>query len=507
MKNQLRRPLRRGDWIRLAVFAATAFAGTGFTQAAETNAPPAFQSKPPVVTHHSLTVDGALLRYTATAGYLPLENDAGKLQASIFFVAYTRDGVENPATRPITFAFNGGPGASSVWLHLGALGPKRVELAKDGTALPDTPGLVDNDQTWLSFTDLVFVDPVGTGYSRAADGVDAKEFYATEKDIDVAAQFIRRYVTEHERWLSPKFVAGESYGTTRAAALANRLQEQDGLNLRGVILLSSALSFQAFSYDDDNDIAFALALPTFAAAARYHHKADAALADVPPWALNDYLVALARGDTLSDPERQRIAHVLSDMTGLSTSYIEASRLRVSGPRFTKELLRSECHTVGLMDSRVVGSDLTPLGEYPHFDPAFFLVTGPFVAPFNDYVRRELKFTTDRPYEFLSREVNRSWKWFDHGQGYVYVADDLAAALAHDDRLRVFAAAGEYDLTTPWLGQKYVFDHMGLPADRRDHVTFKTYPSGHQIYTDPAARKQLRADVAEFVQSDIPAKSR
>jgi carboxypeptidase C (cathepsin A) len=479
----------------LGIFLATATA-----YGAKTNASPSTTPEPPVVTHHALKVNGRILNYTATAGYLPLKDEDGKLQANIFFVAYTRDDHELLAQRPITFAFNGGPGASSVWLHLGALGPKRVLLADNGLAAPTTYRLVDNDQTWLSFTDLVFVDPIGTGYSRTAPGVDAKQFYNVPKDVEVAARFIRQYVTRYDRWLSPKFVTGESYGTTRAAGLASRLQIADGLNLSGVILLSSALSFQAFSYDDDNDVVFALALPTFTAAATYHQKANAERKEVEQWALTDYLTALARGDTLPGAEQRLIVQQMAKFTGLSTNYIATSRLRVSAARFTKELLRDESRTIGLMDSRVVGVDVTPRGEYSHFDPSFFLVTGPFVATLNDYLRHDLDFETNIPYEFLSEKVNGAWKWIEHGQGYVNVADDLAEAMTRDKHFRVFAAAGEYDLTTPYFGQEYTFDHMALDPSLRPNLTFKLYPAGHQIYTDPTALKELRADVAAFVST-------
>jgi carboxypeptidase C (cathepsin A) len=474
---------------------------TASAWAAETNAPPFPMSEPPVVTDHALKVDGKILNYTVMAGYLPLKNEAGKPQADIFFIAYTRDGVDSPAERPITFAFNGGPGASSMWLHLGGLGPKRVVLADDGLALPATYRLVDNDQTWLGFTDLVFVDPIGTGYSRTVPGVNAEQFYNVPKDVDVASRFIREYATKYKRWLSPKYVVGESYGTTRAAALANHLQTADGLNLTGVILLSSALSFQTFSYDDGNDIAFALAVPTFAAAATYHKKATADLKEAEKWALGDYLMALAKGDTLTKSEEWDVTDQMAKYTGLSTNYIATSQLRVSAARFAKELLRSEGRTIGFMDSRVAGVDVTPRGEYPHFDPSFFLTTGPFVATLNDYVRRDLGFQTNIPYDFLSQKVNAAWKWVEHGQGYAYVADDLAEAMTRDTHLRVFAAAGRYDLTTPYLSQRYTFDHMGLNPSLRHHLTFKVYPTGHQIYTDPEAAKQLRADIAAFVSGD------
>jgi len=453
---------------------------------------------PPTVTHHALKVAGKTINYSATAGFLPLRNDAGKLQAEIFFVAYVKDGIDSNTNRAISFAFNGGPGASAMWLHVGGIGPKRAAPAGNGLAAPKAYRLVDNEQTWLNFTDLVFIDPIGTGYSHTAPGVDEKQFFTIRKDVDVAGRFIREYVTHFGRWLSPKFLVGESYGTTRAAALANHLQSADGLNLDGVILLSSALNFEAFSYDEGNDIAFALALPSLSVAAAYHKRATLDLQQVENWALGDYLTDLARGDSLLGPEKKRLIEQVAEYTGLSTNYVATSRLRVSAARFTKELLRNEQRTIGSMDSRVVGVDVTPLGDYPDFDPAFFSTTSRLVETLNDYLRYDLQFQADRPYEFLSHQVNVGWKWTEHGQGYTYVADDLGEAMARDPKLRVFAAAGRYDLTTPYLGQRYTFDHMGLDPALRRNLTFKVYEAGHQIYSDPEAIKQLYADVAAFV---------
>jgi carboxypeptidase C (cathepsin A) len=455
-------------------------------RAAETNTPP------PVVTHHAVKVGSGTLNYTATAGFLAVDDEAGKPQANLFYIAYTKDGREPGSQRPITFAFNGGPGASSMWLHLGALGPKRAVLADNGLALPETYQLVDNDQTWLEFTDLVFVDPIGTGYSRTVAGVDADQFYNVPKDVEVCSRFVRQYVTRYERWLSPKYVAGESYGTTRAAGLANQLQSGDGLNLAGVVLISSVLNFQYISYGDGNDMPFALALPTFAAAAKYHKKANADPAEVEQWALGPYLTALARGET-----PPAIVEQMAKYTGLTTNFLTTARLRVSTQQFTKELLRSDERLTGLMDSRVVGVDVTPRGEYPHYDPALFLSTGPFVATLYDYLRHDLNVETNIPYEFLSHKVNGSWKWSEHGQGYVYVADDLAEAMTRDKHFRVFAAAGLYDLTTPYFGQKTAFDHMGLDPSLQHNFTFKVYESGHQIYTDLGMMKKLRDDAATF----------
>jgi carboxypeptidase C (cathepsin A) len=470
--------------------------------AGEEHAPPAAApAAAPAVTHHSIEVNGKRLAYTATAGYLTLTDKEGKPQANIFFVAYTKDGDESVTRRPLAFAFNGGPGASSVWLHLGGIGPKRVPLAGDGTQLPVVDRLVDNEWTWLTFTDLVFIDPVGTGYSRAAPGVDASQFYNVPGDIDASGEFIRRYVTQYERWLSPKLVIGESYGTTRAAGLATRLPQAAGLDLAGVVLLSSALSFQTFFPEGGNDLPYPLALPTFTAVAAYHQRLPAAapdLAQVEQWALTEYAAALAQGDRLPEAERSRLLDRLVQLTGLPRDYLEMSHLRVGAAQFTKELLRDQGRVVGLLDGRVAGVDTSALGEFPEYDPSLFLTTGPYVAVINDYLRRDLGFETTLRYEYLSRQVNREWKYASAGRGYLYVADDLAEAMTKDRRLRVFSGAGRYDLTTPYLSQQYTFDHMELDPSVRGRLTFKVYPSGHQLYTDLASLKELTADAAAFV---------
>ena len=460
----------------------------------------------PAITQHVMTLGGEKLAYTATAGYMPLTDEAGKLQANIFYVAYVREGVEGASSRPLTFAFNGGPGASSMWLHLG-VGPKHVVLAADGTALPASTALANNAATWLGFTDLVFVDPIGTGYSRAADGVDARQFYEVARDIQVAAGFVRRYVTQYQRWLSPKFILGESYGTTRAAGVVNRLQDAAGIDVNGVILLSCALDFATFSFDPANDLPYALALPSYAATAWYHKKLQGSLqADLTEtlrraenWALNEYLIELAKGDALSDTERDQVAQQLAEFTGIAQSELVRGRLRMGPLRFGKRLLRDEHRILGRLDGRVTSADVAPGSDYTESDPAFFLVTGPLVAALNDYLQRDLQYRTDVRYEFLSKEANHSWKWLAGGQGYVYVADELAEAMARDHRLHVFAGAGYFDLATPYLAQRYTFDHMGLERSLRDHMTFKSYPTGHQIYTDPASAQKLKDDVEAFVK--------
>jgi carboxypeptidase C (cathepsin A) len=454
------------------------------------------------VTRHAITVAGERIAYTATAGFIPLTDESGKVQANIFYVAYTMDDTDR-TRRPVTFAFNGGPGASSMWLHLG-VGPKRVPLPADGTKLPAATQLADNEGSWLPFTDLVFIDPVGTGYSRAVEGVDERQFYEVVRDVQAAAAFVRRWLDRNQRWLSPKFIAGESYGTTRAAALVNRLQETAGINVNGVMLVSSVLDFQTIAFQPPNDLAFALALPSYAATLWYHRKLpgelDAFVREAAQWALSDYLVALGKGDALAGAERDRIVTQLMRYTGLPKSEILRNHLRIGPGLFGKQVLQPATRHVGRFDTRVTAAQSMAGPDRGEFDPSFFLVTGPLVEGLNAYLRGELQFTTDVRYEYLSREANRSWKWnVNNAQGFLYVADELAEAMARDPRLRVFAAAGYYDLATPWLAQKYSFDHMELDDALRGNLAFAGYASGHQIYTDPASALRLQADVRRFVR--------
>jgi carboxypeptidase C (cathepsin A) len=476
------------------------------------------------VTEHAILVHGRPLHYRATAGYLPIASDTGALVARIFFVAYERLGegtepisnssrdsnpqsaIRNPqSNRPLTFAFNGGPGASSVWLHMGAFGPKRALLADDGTALPPTNELTDNESTWLEFTDLVFVDPAGTGFSRPGPGVEAGQFYEVRRDIEIAAEFVRLFVTQHERWLSPHFIVAESYGTIRAVGMARRLQEHAGLYVNGLILLSCALNLGVISFDPGNDLPYALSLPSCTAVALYHGLLPAkpgfdlarSLQRVQAWALSDYLAALAQGAQLTPTESRQIAKRLAEYTGLPQDAIARNHLRIGTMAFAQELLSRDNQVLGLLDGRVT-APAAPSARRPWTDPSLFLVEGPFVAAFNSYVRTDLGFRTDLRYIFLSDRANEAWNWGPARQGYLNFAPTLAEAMTLDTRLRVFAAAGYYDLTTPFLGQQYVFNHLDLPDILRPHLTFHLYPTGHQIYTSPEALAQLTADVQAFI---------
>ena len=502
-------------WMSLAVAALAADppdAPKGApAESAEKVAAPSAGAKSPSfdklsVTHHVARINGEDLRYTATAGYLQTQDSAGKPRAEIFYTAYIKDDA-GKSGRPITFAFNGGPGAASMWLNLGALGPKRVRMADDGKSLPNPIELVDNEFTWLEFTDLVFVDPVGTGYSRPAAGVEAKTFYNVEADVESTASFIRLYVTREERWLSPKFLAGESYGATRAAALSTQLQNALGMNLRGIVLISSVLDFQTISFDPGNDLPYALYLPGYTAVAWYHRKLPEdlqrlklpeAMAEAEHWATEKYLPALARGDSLTDAERSAVAKELARYTGLPEPLLMRTDLRIPNRRFAKELLRDEKRVLGLMDGRVAGFDTNPGVPHAEYDPSFYIQTVPFVACMNACLRSELKFETDLEYEFLSGEVSRSWKWGEAGEeGYLNELQALRRAVTENVQLKLFVANGIYDLNTSYFATKYALDHLGLNPALRANVRSRQYPAGHMLYTDPASLKQLKEDVAAF----------
>lgn len=466
--------------------------------------PPASKPEPaPVQTHHVITLDGAPLEYTATAGRLTLKTDDGKPLAHIFFVAYE---LENGGPeRPVTFAFNGGPGSSAMWLHLGALGPRRVVLGPKGLSIPPSYDLVDNAYTWLPFTDLVFVDPIGTGFSRAAKGVDPKDFYNFQRDVKSMGRFIRMYLSKYDRWMSPKMLVGESYGTTRAAGLLEYLQTENGVNINGAVLISSVLNFQTISYDEGNDLPYILALPSMTAAAIYHDRLGAfkktplqeVLSEVEKWAISDYSAALARGDTIPPRMREKIADRLAKYTGLSPAYILTNELRVSTYEFIAELMRDSGKSLGLMDSRVANTAVSPEAPYQLVDPSLFIPTGPFVATFNAYVRQELQYKTLMEYEYLNLEISREWDWCEKSQGYLVVTDDLQEAMTLNSQFRAFCASGLYDLTCPYLTQEYSLAHLGLAPALRDRLEYARYPSGHQIYTSVKALEMFAADVARF----------
>jgi carboxypeptidase C (cathepsin A) len=494
--------------LALSWFAAPASAGDG------PNAPLAKSDKKDdsskeslAETTHVVSVGGAKLEYKATAGRLPLKDDEGKTTADVFFIAYTKTGVDDLAHRPITFAFNGGPGSSSVWLHLGAFGPKRVVLGDEGEAPPPPYRLVDNEDTLLDLTDLVFIDPVSTGYSRSPDPKEEKQFHGVEEDVHSVGDFIRLYVTRFNRWESPKFLAGESYGTTRAAGLAGYLQDRHGIYLNGIVLVSAVLNFETLRFTDGNDLPYILYLPSYSATAWYHKKlspdlqADLSktLAEASKFAVGDYAAALMKGDALPDDQRREIEHKLARYTGLSDQFVERSNLRVDQSRFCKELLRDEHRIAGRYDSRITGADADAASDRPGYDPSYTAVQGAFTAAFNEYVRNDLKYDNDAPYEILTGKV-QPWDYGDAKNRYLNVAPTLQKAMTQNRDLHVFVANGRFDLATPFLATEYTFNHLGLEPALRGHVTMGYYEAGHMVYTRPSEHQKLKKDLAAFYRS-------
>ncbi len=395
-----------------------------------------------------------------------------------------------------------------MWLHLGLLGPKRVKMDDLGNPTPPPYALVENEHSLLAETDLVFIDPVSTGYSRVVEGEKAKVFHDFKKDIESVGDFIRLYASRYGRWLSPKFLIGESYGTTRAAGLASYLQERHGMNLNGLMLVSSILDFQTARFEVGNDLPYILFLPTYAATAHYHGKLGQRLQrkplrevldEVERFALGEYATALLKGSSLSETERTRVRRKLSGCTGLSETFLESSNLRPDIYRFTKELLRSERRTVGRLDSRFSGRDRDSAGERFEYDPSYATIQGPYTATFNDYVRRELKFESDRHYEILSG-LYQTWKWTDSENKYLNVAESLRKAMSQNPYLRVHVANGYYDFATPYFATLYTFNHLGLEPELSSNVSMSHYEAGHMMYVHLESLKKLKGALSAFLRA-------
>jgi len=456
----------------------------------------------PSVTRHQTALGGKPFAYTATAGYLPMKDENGKLKANIFYVAYTKDG--GSARRPVTFAFNGGPGSSSVWLHLGALGPKRVYMTDEGWAPPPPYRLVDNEQTWLAYSDLVFIDPVTTGFSRPAEGEKPEQFHGVEGDIQSVGDFIRVWTTRNARWSAAKFLAGESYGTTRAAGLSGYLQDRYGMYLNGIVLISSILNFQTAYFNAGNDLPYVLFLPTYTTTAWYHKKLPPdlqgdfgkAASESEAYAGGEYTLALMKGDRLTAAERQAVVQKLARLTGLAPSVIEENNLRVDLQTYNRELLRSENKVVGRLDSRfAVVARPTTSGSISS-DPSYAAIYGVYTAMLNDYVRTELKYENDLPYEILTSRV-RPWNYAPYENQYVNVAETLRSAMVQNPALKVFFAAGYYDFATPYFAAQYTIEHMGLDPALRKNVELDHFDAGHMMYIHKPSLEKLAKDVSAF----------
>jgi carboxypeptidase C (cathepsin A) len=462
-----------------------------------------------VETTHRVRIDGSSIKYRATAGTMVLEDEEGKQKASLFFISYVRTDVKHPENRPLTFSFNGGPGSSSVWLHLGLLGPKRVLMREDGTAYQPPYRLIENEYSLLDVTDLVFIDPVTTGYSRPAPGEDPKQFHGVDEDIEWVGEFIRLFVTRNERWASPKFLIGESYGTTRAAGLSGYLQERHGMFLNGIMLVSSILDFQTARFAAGNDLPYVLFLPTYTASAWYHGRLAgrfdgnlaAALSEAEEFAIGEYTSVLILGDRVSPERYENVVKRLVDLTGLSEDYIRQTNIRIKIRRFTKELMRENRLTIGRLDSRFTGHDLDAAGEKPEYDPSYSNIYGPYSATLNDYVRRELEYESDLPYEILTGKV-MPWNVGKYKNRYINVAETLRSAMTKNPALRVYIANGYYDLATPYFATQYTIDHMGLEGNLRKNIVMGYYESGHMMYINLPSLKKLKGELAEFIHNSV-----
>ncbi len=460
------------------------------------------------ITKHELTMGGQVIRYTATAGNLLVRDDQDKPNGSIFYVAYTQDGVEGK-NRPVTFFYNGGPGAATIWLHMGSFGPVRVITQSPEATAPAPFTWVPNEYSLLDKSDLVFIDAPLCGFSRAVGKGTAKDFAGTDQDIKAFERFIIRYITVNQRWNSPKFLFGESYGTTRSGGLVAALQG-DGISFNGVVLLSSILNYNIRNPGYDTEAVGYF--PSFAAIA-YHYNKVKHTGSIAEWveqarkfARGPYAEALQQGDKLPSAEFNDVAAKIAAFTGLNVAYVKEARLRISAIRFRKELLREDERTLGRYDARFMGWDPDAAGETPGSDPSDTGISGVYVGAFHDYSQRELKYTSQETYYLSGPGLNQAWD-FKHRppggggprgeQTAPDVAIDLADTIRKNPRLRVFSANGYFDLATPFFATEYDLSHMSLPAKLVGNVEYGYYPAGHMVYLNVDALKEMKADMVKF----------
>lgn len=490
-----------------------------------------------VTTEHRLVIGDRTLDYQATCGTLLLREDgiderkergAGegngggespgayrreKARASVFFVAYTLKAPEggriDPQRRPITFGFNGGPGSSSVWLHLGVLGPQRVPTDEMGQCDAPPYALTDNEYTLLTDSDLVFIDPVGTGHSRMAEGEKATEYHEYQRDLDAIGEFIRLYITRHGRWASPKYLIGESYGTTRAVGLSRHLQDQHHIHLNGLMLVSMAVDFQTLSFDHGNELPYPLYLPTYAATAWYHRALEPALlkkplrevvAEAEEFANGEYTLALMQGARLSQARRREVAERLARLSGLTVQYLQRCDLRPTEFRFFKELLRERGQTVGRLDSRFLGLDRDDAGEHPEDDAGMNNLVGAYAVGINRLLHEKLGYASDAPY-LVHAPLWKTWAWKGFENRYVNVGDSLRRAMHANPTMRVYVASGYYDLATPHAAGDYSLAHLGLRDSLQRNIQVSYFEAGHMMYIHPPSLARMAAELKQFVAAE------
>jgi carboxypeptidase C (cathepsin A) len=471
-------------------------------------APPKEESS---VTDHSIKIGGQTIPYRATAATILLKNEKDEPTALVYYTAYARSDVKDLSQRPIAFVYNGGPGSSSVWLHMGSFSPRRV-ITVNADATPPAPyKLSENPFCLLDKTDLVFLDPVGTGFSHAVGKAQDKDFWGVDQDVKSLAQFVSTYVSRNSRWNSPKFLIGESYGTFRSAALSNYLQSHDGLYFNGIVLISSVLNLGTISFNPGEDMPYMFYLPSYAATAWYHKvlkdrpdNLNSLLEEARKYAQSDYADALMKGSKLGEAEKSAVAKKLSRFTGLSEDYLVKANLRVNLPQFMKELQRSRGLTTGRLDARFSGWSYDLLGEYAEYDPQDTSITGPFTAAFNNYVREELKFGHDKNYRTISEEANQAWDWKHRGgenfgfPGSPNVEGDLIQAMLSNPHLQVEVENGLYDLATPFMATEYTMEHLGLPDKLQKNIRLQYYDAGHMMYLRDEDLAKLKANIAGFI---------